>query len=140
MQPQSLDPSGVLAGGPRTHVGHVRSVGTVWFQVSVRMTTKEQIERYERLRQLLEYAVHELPAGVLYGSDGANATQCAEWMNDLNEFEALCSELERDHKTFVEDCRWHFEHYPHYLGRRRHFVDYTTYVEDRGGPLRVRRS
>jgi hypothetical protein len=104
------------------------------------MMTKDHVDRYKRLLLLLEYAVHELPAGVLYGPDAANAKQCAEWMSDLDEFEALCRELDRNHKVFIEDCRWHFEHYPHYLGRRRHFVDYKTYVKDRGGPLRVRGS
>ena len=61
-------------------------------------------------------------------------------MSDLNEFERVCLELDCDHKPFVDDCRWHFEHYPHHFGRRRHFVDYKTDVEDRGGPLRVPRS
>jgi hypothetical protein len=102
------------------------------------MTTRELSERYTRLLGLLKYAVHELPAGVLYGTDGANAKQCAEWMGDLNEFEALCGELDHDQRPFIEDCRWHFEHYPHYLGRRRHFVDYRKYIEDRDGPLTVR--
>ncbi len=102
------------------------------------MSTKELTERYTRLLGLLKYAVHELPAGVLYGTDGASAKQCAQWMSDLDEFEALSGELDRDQRPFIEDCRWHFEHYPHYLGRRRHFVDYRTYIEDRDGPLTVR--
>ena len=93
--------------------------------------------RYRRLSDLLQYAVHELPAGVLHGADGANAKQCAEWMADLNEFDRICTAMRRDHRAFIEGCRWHFEHYPHYLGRRRHFVDYETYIRDRGGPRRV---
>lgn len=94
-------------------------------------------QRHRELAQLLHYAVHELPAGVLYDVNGANAAQCAQWLLDLNEFEQLCTALGRDHRAFIEGCRWHFEHYPHYLGRRRHFVDYRTYIEDRGGPPRV---
>lgn len=43
------------------------------------MTPKELNERYTRPLGLLKYAVHELPAGVLYRADGANAMQCAEW-------------------------------------------------------------
>lgn len=104
------------------------------------MTDQALRERYEHLLQLLKYAVHELPAGVLYDANSANAKQCQEWMADLNEFESLCRSLGRNHSEFVEDCRWHFEHYAHYLGRRRHFVNYRTYVEDRNGPLRVRGS
>lgn len=93
--------------------------------------------RFTRLRDSLAYALHELPAGVLYGADGATAKQCEEWMRDLVEFEALSTSLGHEQRAFIEGCRWHFEHYPHYLGRRRHFTDYPTYVEERGGPLRV---
>ncbi len=104
------------------------------------MTDQESNERYEHVLRLLKYAVHELPAGVLYGANGANAKQCQEWLADLDEFELLCRDLGHDHSAFVEDCRWHFEHYAHYLGRRRHFVNYRTYIEERNGPLRVRGS
>ena len=101
------------------------------------MSGKELDERYCHLRRLLQYAVHEMPAGVLYDANSANVKQCSEWMVDLNEFERICAALHHDHRAFIEGCRWHFEHYPHYLGRRRHFVDYETYIEDRGGPMRV---
>lgn len=83
-------------------------------------------------------AVHELPAGVLWGANGASRDQCAEMMTGLEEFEGICARLElEDHADFIEGCRWHFDHYPHYLERRRHFTDYATYVRDRGGPLTV---
>lgn len=94
-------------------------------------------KRYEHLKSQLQYAVHELPAGVLHGADNATAKQCTEWMADLVEFQVLCAALGERHDAFIEGCRWHFEHYPHYLGRRRHFVDYETYVAERGGPRRV---
>jgi hypothetical protein len=68
------------------------------------------LARYEALLSGLQYAVHELPAGVLYGANGANAKQCAELMEDLHEFETLCGELDRKHNAFVESCRWHFDH------------------------------
>jgi|SRR6185369_11112668 len=97
----------------------------------------ESKSRYEALLNGLRYAVHELPAGILYGSDGASAKECAELLANLNDFEVLSRELGRDDATFIEGCRWHFEHYTHYLGRRRHFVSYRKYIEDRGGPLRV---
>jgi hypothetical protein len=56
----------------------------------------------------------------------------------LDEFSELCRRLGlNDQETFIEGCRWHFDHYAHYLERRRHFVDYPSYVSDRRGPLRV---
>jgi len=101
------------------------------------LTSKELNAKYEVLLRSLRYAIHELPAGVLYGPDGANPKQCAELMADLNEFERMSLSLKLDHTAFIEGCRWHFEHYAHYLGRRRHFSSYREYVEGRGGPLRV---
>ncbi len=100
-------------------------------------STKELTARYELLLSSLRYAVHELPAGVLYGKDGATEKQCSELIADLHEFERLCRTLNREHRAFIEGCSWHFEHYPHYLGRRRHFRSYQEYVEGRNGPLRV---
>jgi len=94
--------------------------------------------RYGRDRQWLEYAVHELPAGVLWGPDGATPDQCAEMLDGLDEFARICGRLGLDdHSTFIDGCCWHFDHYPHFLGRRRHFDDYFTYVRDRHGPERI---
>ena len=100
--------------------------------------TSEDQAQYWRDRAWLEYAVHELPAGVLHGSDAADEKQCAEMLEGLDAFQRLCERLGRaDHADFIEGCRWHFEHYAHYLGRRRHFDDYASYVTARCGPLRV---
>jgi hypothetical protein len=103
-------------------------------------TSKERKVRYEKLLDGLEYVVHELPAGVLFGADGASSKQCAELMADLNEFEKLCIELDRPQAEFIEACRWHFDHYPHFLGRRRHFANYAEYISGRGGPIEMPRA
>lgn len=100
---------------------------------------REDVDEYRRIRAWLIGVVHELPTGILDGQNGATIAQCAEMRDELDGFAALCERLGlADHRGFIEDCRWHFEHYAHYLGRRRHFVDYPTYVSDRGGPLSVR--
>lgn len=104
------------------------------------MSVSNEHDRAEYWRGLswLTYAVHELPIGVLGGVDGATVRQCAEMLQGLEDFEKVCRRLGLDdHSEFIEACRWHFEHYPHYLGRRRHFVNYETYTKDRGGPLTV---
>ncbi|NKY38197.1 hypothetical protein [Cellulomonas septica] len=82
--------------------------------------------------------MHELPTGVLDGANGASIAACAEMLEGLDVFAQRCERLGlRDHQEFIEGCRWQFDHYGHYLGRRRHFADYETYVRDRRGPLRV---
>jgi hypothetical protein len=92
---------------------------------------------FDRLYSLLDYSMHELPAGVLWNPNAATPAQCAELMTDLNRFAVLSDQLGISTQEFVEACRWHLDHYPHYLSRRRHFVDYAEYVLDRGGPRRV---
>ncbi len=93
---------------------------------------------YERDRRWLLGAVHELPTGVLWGADGATPEQCAEMLDGLDGFAGVCHRLGlNDHSDFIDGCWWHFEHYPHFLARRRHFEDYPTYIRDRHGPVRV---
>lgn len=98
---------------------------------------KKSVDRYEELRHWLEYAVHELPAGILGGPNSATPEECAELMEGLKEFEALCKSLGSESAEFIEQCRWHFEHYPHYLSRYRHFKGYASYIVTRKGPLKV---
>jgi hypothetical protein len=81
--------------------------------------------------------VHELPAGVLGGPNSATPEECAELMEGLNEFESLCKVVGSESVEFIEQCRWHFEHYPHYLSRHRHFKGYESYIVPRNGPLKV---
>jgi len=95
-------------------------------------------EAYRHAMGWLTDAVHELPAGVLDGADGATAEACEEMLVELEEFRSLCLRLGlEDHLNFIEQCRWHFEHYPHYLSRSRHIASYEVYVVDRAGPLQV---
>jgi len=99
---------------------------------------KRDLEReFDRLHALLAYAMHELPAGVLWHPDAATPAQCGELLADLNRFVEVSAQLGVPAQAFIDACRWHLDHYPHYLSRRRHFADYARYVADRGGPLRV---
>jgi hypothetical protein len=100
--------------------------------------SKRTIKReFDQLYSVLDYSMHELPAGVLWNPNAATPAQCVELMADLNRFAVVSEQLGIATQAFVEACRWHLEHYPHYLSRRRHFVDYARYISDRGGPLRV---
>lgn len=102
------------------------------------VSAKADQERYRHDRGWLDHAIHELPTGVLWGVDGATAAQCAEMLHGLDGFALVCARLGLDdHSEFIDACRWHFDHYPHYLSRRRYFADYATYICDRRGPLQV---
>jgi hypothetical protein len=92
------------------------------------MATTEEKEEYTRLLRYLEYTLHELPAGVLYDVNGADEKKCAELMKDTYRLEELSLALGFDVAEFVATCRWHYERYPHYLGRNRHFGSYANYM------------
>lgn len=61
---------------------------------------------YWRARDRLTYAMHELPAGVLDGAEGASADGCAEMLRGLEACEQSCGRLGLDdHRAFVDACR-----------------------------------
>ena len=91
-------------------------------------------DEFGRLRRYLEYTLHELPAGVLYGVGGATEEQCAELMQATYELEKLAAARGVDLSMLVAACRWHYERYPHYLGRRRHFANYADYMARHSAP------
>lgn len=102
------------------------------------MSESERKDEYERLIRYLEYTLHELPAGVLYDADSADARKCAELMKETYRLERLAQERGVDLSEFIATCRWHFERYPHYLGRQRHFRSYANYMAKKNAPLRTK--
>ena len=92
---------------------------------------------FSKIYNVLAYSMHELPAGVLWHPNAATPSQCAKLMDDVSRMEVISKLLDLAIEDFVEACRWHLGHYPHYRSRERHFVNYAQYCTDRGGPLRV---
>jgi len=101
------------------------------------MSKSESNDEYVRLRNYLEYTLHELPAGVLYDANGADDKKCAELMRESYRFEKLATSLGFDHSEFVATCRWHYERYPHYLSRQRHFGSYANYMARHRAPTKT---
>lgn len=99
------------------------------------MNSSAEKEEYLRLLRFLEYTLHELPAGVLYDANGANEKNCAELMRDTYRLEALALAVGADIGEFIAACRWHYEKYPHYLGRHKHFGSYANYMEKNRAPV-----
>lgn len=83
----------------------------------------------------LRYTLHELPAGVLYGHNGATATQCDELLAELDEFRALIAADNRatDFAVLVADCDGHFRGYKQYLLERPKYRSYAEYLELHAG-------
>lgn len=98
------------------------------------MITREEREEYAGLLSYLQYTLHELPVGVLYDANGANDKKCARLMKHTYRLEALAVATGVDISEFLAVCRWHYERYPHYLGRHKHFGSYANYMEKHRAP------
>jgi hypothetical protein len=88
-------------------------------------------ERLIRVRaDRLRYSLHELPAGVLYGIDGATADQCRELEEELEEFCRLLTseELEQKYADLIDACRFHFRMYRNHLLNRQNCSTYAEFL------------
>ncbi|MDR2188199.1 MAG: hypothetical protein LBE62_09125 [Azonexus sp.] len=95
-------------------------------------------EEYSQLLRYLEYPLHELPAGVLYDANGANEKKCAELMKDTYRLEELAAKMGSSISEFIATCRWHYERYPHYLGRHKHFGSYKNHMTKYNAPAKTK--
>ena len=102
------------------------------------MITRADKEEYEYLLRYLQYTLHELPAGILYDADSADDKKCAELMEGTYRLEELAVAMGVDLSEFLATCRWHYERYPHYLGRQKHFGSYANYMEKHHAPSQRR--
>jgi hypothetical protein len=96
-----------------------------------------ELDEYSGLRSYLEYTLHELPAGVLYDADAADEEKCALLMKETYRLEYLARERGVDISEFIATCRWHYERYPHYLSRQKHFGSYESYMAKHHAPAKT---
>ncbi len=84
----------------------------------------------DKFSDRLRYAVHEVPAGVLYGFDGASPEQCEELERELDEFCRLVDEegLEYRYSELIRKCRRHFRAYRNYLLDHERYDSYADYL------------
>jgi len=80
----------------------------------------------------LKYSIHELPSGVLFGSDGATISQCQELLADLDNF---CVHTEHlgiagEFDDLISKCRYHFAMYASYLADRQGASCYAEYFKN----------
>lgn len=85
------------------------------------------------LESSLEFSIHEVPSGVLYGMNGASIDECDLLKEELDEFCSLISaEGCRDrYQDLVDECRLHFSAYQEYLKRRQQFTSYAAYLAEK---------
>ncbi|MGK7311786.1 MAG: hypothetical protein ACN0LA_06055 [Candidatus Longimicrobiales bacterium M2_2A_002] len=89
-------------------------------QEALRVDSNDKLARQrlvERHARYLDYTLHELPAGVLYGHDGATAEECVELQAFLSEFRThleFLGLIER-YQDLLAACEFHFTAYHRYL-------------------------
>jgi hypothetical protein len=86
----------------------------------------------EALASEFEYALHEVPAGVLYDSRGATAEQCGELLRETHEFygHVVGENMLDEYRELIDDCRLHFAAYAKYQNNRDRFKNYQEYLAE----------
>jgi hypothetical protein len=105
-------------------------------QEAVRLDAADLVARRRLVEQqasYLEYTLHELPSGVLYGHDGASVAECDDLLQQLADFRehvAVLRETDR-HAALIEECAEHYGAYRDYLQRDRPDGSYARFFERR---------
>src|SRR5262249_24513856 len=86
----------------------------------------------ETIAERLRYSLHEIPAGVLYGIDGASPQQCQELEEELDEFCRYVGQekVEQRYAALIRSCRLHFRAYRDYLLNRERYSSYQEYLSN----------
>lgn len=98
----------------------------------------DDASRHQLLKLLvsrLQYTLHELPTGVLYGNDGATVSECADLLSELDDFMQHANRLgvADDYADLIRDCRLHYKTYANYLADRcgaACYADFLSQVSD----------
>jgi hypothetical protein len=119
-------------------LGRARSSEWALLQAAVAHDPGDVRSRQKLIRVIanhFQYTLHELPAGVLFGTDGASVEQCDELLAELDEFRSLLAVDGRtgDYAPLVTECDHHFRSYKQYLLERPQHESYSGFLEARGG-------
>jgi hypothetical protein len=84
------------------------------------------------MERQLKYAIHEAPAGVLYGIDGATIEQCEELHNCVAVFgqHVATMGIGDRYEGLISECRLHFTAYADYLAKHANYSSYASYLAE----------
>jgi len=82
------------------------------------------------IAQQLEYSIHEVPYGVLWGHNGTSVEECDELVLSLSEFEKMVADMpfHKDYKELISECGFHFREYKNYLISKGSYDSYSAYL------------
>ena len=102
--------------------------------LSISPDDRELLELSERTtRNYLIYTLHELPSGVLYGTNGATIKECEELIEEIGKYELLCEKLQLDESELIQKCKFYYPAYKNYLlanSNNKSFTDYLDKVDE----------
>jgi len=83
----------------------------------------------EKQKNYFEYTLHELPTGVLYGTDGASIEECNELLTDLTRYKEVCNKLAIDDKELIDECKFYYLAYKDYLTIYTNYNGFADYLD-----------
>ena len=91
---------------------------------------RSRLRLIEKIADRLRFSLHEVPAGVLYGMDGASPEQCQELEVELDEFCRLIAQeqMQERYAELIGACRRHYRGYRDYLLNREKYESYAAYL------------
>jgi len=78
---------------------------------------------------ILYFALHELPRGVIDGWNGATAEGCLGLLDFLEEYQSVCQQLQLDRSNAINYYAMHFHGYRDYLLHRHLYKNYKDYIQ-----------
>jgi hypothetical protein len=84
---------------------------------------------------ILEYAIHEVPDGVLDGTDGATVEGCTQLLRILADFKRNVEILgvQDEHVDLIEECELHLNGYRDFLIEPGRHHSYEAFLANRSG-------
>ena len=90
-------------------------------------------------REWLDYAIHEVPAGVLHGPNGATVADCEEMLEHVDTFESRADSvgiIDQDRESIAR-WRYYFGGYRKYLLEHGRYGSFARFLEDHPPPLEL---
>lgn len=85
--------------------------------------------KYELMSRIISFTIHEVPCGILNGMNGAEKSAIPKMLENLNEFEQVCSVLEENQKAFIDLCRRLYVAWDEYLDNKRSYNSFVDYLD-----------
>ncbi len=89
-----------------------------------------RINLVDKLAYYLNFSIHEIPWGVLYGNNGATIEECDLLLDDIAEFKRhlLVLNNEKEYEDLIKECELHFREYKNYLQNTKVYNSYEDYL------------